>query len=71
MIIPVYTKGDKTQPGNYRPISLIDTIQKVVGRLILNNILDWIEENCILSPFQEGFRKYTSTIDQVIHFILL
>lgn len=70
-IIPVYKKGDKSLPGNYRSISLIDSLQKILGRLILNKIQEWVEEYSILSPLQAGFRAYTSTINQVFRFVLL
>lgn len=70
-IIPVFKKGDRSLPGNYRPISLIDTVQKVVGRMILSKVQKWMDDENILSSFQAGFRESISTIDQVFRFNLL
>lgn len=55
-------------PGNYRPISLIDIIQKIVGKMVLNKLQEWILDLNVLSPFQAGFRAATSTVEQVFRF---
>ncbi|XP_078518868.1 uncharacterized protein LOC144784041 [Lissotriton helveticus] len=52
-------------PTNYRPISLIDVPQKLLGRVLLNRLQEWEEETGVLSPYQAGFRKEVSTVDQV------
>ena len=61
LVIPVY-KGhpkNKSDPNSYRPITLLPVIYKVLERVILNRILDWIK-TCLI-PFpneqQHGFRQ--------------
>lgn len=70
-IIPIYKKGDHTRPSNYRPISLIDTIQKIMARFVLSRINTWIGECDILSTLQAGYRPHISTIDQVFRFMMI
>ena len=41
-IIPVYKSGDKTSTSNYRPISLLCVISKLLERLIYNKIINTV-----------------------------
>ena len=41
-VVPVYKKGDQEFVENYRPISLLSLISKVLGRCVFNNIKDHI-----------------------------
>ena len=67
-IILIYKKGARDLPGNYRPISLIDGL---FCRQILTKIEDWMDDHNILTNCQVGFRKKTSTIDQMFRFLLI
>ena len=69
VIVPIYKKGSRESPGNYRPISLTDGLQKVFCRQILFKLEEWIEENSVLTNCQAGFRKKTSTVDQMFRFV--
>ena len=71
IIIPIHKKGDVLVPGNHRPISLIDILQRIFCCQVLFKLDDWITEEQILSPYQAGFRKKVSTIDQVFRLQLI
>lgn len=60
-------KGNKppNEPSSYRPICLLDTMGKILERIIYNRLLPVIEEKGALSERQYGFRKSRSTIDAV------
>ena len=48
-VIPIYKSGDKTSVSNYRPISLLCILSKVMERLVYDNIIDhvWkLSTNC-------------------------
>jgi len=48
-VIPAYKSGDKTQPSNYRPISLLSHFSKIFVKFVST-------QNSILCPQQFGFR---------------
>ena len=55
---------DPTFPDNYRPISLLPTISKVIERVIKKRIVKFSEENNIIPQFQFGFRSAHSAEQQ-------
>ena len=61
MVIPIYKKGDKTMFGNYRPISLLPTISKVLEIIIYDQLSCYLKENKLLFDHQYGFRSKHST----------
>ena len=61
-VIPVYKKGEKNEPGNYRPISLLSVFDKVLEKLMSYRLSNYLQQNKILYEFQFGFRKHYSTI---------
>ena len=63
---PIYKKGDKSQPGNYRPVSLTSVLCKVMETFIKNSLNNHLINNNILSDQQFGFVSGRSTITQLI-----
>ena len=57
---------DKTQPKNYRPISLLPTMGKLFERLINDEIMKQLESENRLPESQAGFRAKRSTQDQLL-----
>ena len=66
-IIPVFKAGDPNSVRNYRPISLLSNTSKVFERLIYNKTITHISKS--ISPFQFGFTKNCSTLQQLLVFI--
>ncbi|CAB3990931.1 Hypothetical predicted protein [Paramuricea clavata] len=60
-IVPVHKKGEKSQVENYRPISLLSIISKVLERCVLRNIRDHLLQ--LINDSQHGFipRKLCTT----------
>ena len=56
-----YKKGSKFDPGDYRPISLIPVISKLLERIVYNQIYNYLTNTEQLTQEQSGFRKYHST----------
>ena len=69
LITPVFKKGSKAIPQNYRPISLTSHIIKTFERIIRNKIVDHLERNHIICKHQHGFRKGRSCLTQLIKHI--
>ena len=66
-IIPIYKSGDKQFTTNYRPISLISNLAKVLEKLLHFRILRFIKKNNILFDNQFGFRKNIGTKEALAH----
>ena len=60
-IIPIHKKGIKTDPNNYRPISLLCSLSKILEKAVAIQLNDHLERNNIISNSQFGFRKGTGT----------
>ena len=58
---PLYKKEAKTKPKNYRPISLLPLLLKIIERIIHNQTQEFLDKNNILYKYQSGFRKHHST----------
>ena len=54
---------DKTDPSNYRPISLLNSFMKIYEGLICRRLSHFFEENNILSPYQAAYREHRSIFD--------
>ena len=65
-VTAVFKKGDRTQPANYRPVSLTCIACKVLEHIISSNIRAHLDQHNILNDFQHGFRKHHSCETQLI-----
>ena len=64
--MPLYKKGDKDLPSNYRPISLISCLRKIMERVIFKHIYNFLWDNDIIYRSQSGFLPGHSTVFQLI-----
>jgi hypothetical protein len=60
-VIPIFKKNDNTIPGNYRPISLLSIINKIIEKLMYSRLYKFLSKHKILYPYQFGFRENHST----------
>lgn len=68
VVIPVHNKVDSKEVANYRPISIIPTLSKVLEKVLNNGLVDFLKQKNILSKNQFGFRKCLSTEDATVAF---
>ena len=61
IIHPIFKSGDPSDPSNFRPISIIPIISKVVERVVQHQLYHYLSYNHLLSPAQHGFRPRHST----------
>ena len=64
----IFKKGDKAEPGNYRPVSLTSVLCKVAEGFVKDNLYRFLEEKNIISKDQHGFRKARSCVTQLLQF---
>lgn len=60
-IIPIYKAGDKENPGNYRPISLLTTMSKIFETVLKNRIVNFLYKTSNFDENQFGFLKSSNT----------
>ena len=58
---PLFKKGSKTNPSNYKPISLLHLISKIVEKLIHGQTSSFLSNNELFYNYQSGFWKNDST----------
>ena len=60
-VTPIFKSGDNQVFSNYRPISILPSISKVLEKIVYTRLYDFITNNNILSSHQYGFRPKRST----------
>ena len=60
-IKPVFKKGNRNLPENYRPVSILTVVSKVLEKAIYIQLETYLKNNNILYSHQSGFRKKHST----------
>ena len=51
---------------NYRPISILPVVSKILERYVFNQIYKFLNDNSILSKYQSGFRPKNSTLTALL-----
>ena len=68
-ITTIFKTGDVSVLTKYRPISVTPTFAKVFERLLLNQLLEYLEKFGLLNKNQFGFQSRKSSTDAVLYFI--
>lgn len=68
-VIPIYKNGDSHQFTNYRPISILSQLSKILEKLFVARLNGFISSHSLLHDSQYGFRKNRSTAHALIDLI--
>ena len=60
-VIPIHKSGAHSNPDNYRPISVLPVISKIIEKVIHHQLITFLDKNHLLTKFQFGFRPKLST----------
>ena len=60
-VIPIYKKGSLNNISNYRSISLLPSISKILEKLVFKQLITYLNENKLLFDSEYGFRAGHST----------
>ncbi len=66
-VVPIYKNGDKLSCDNYRPISLVSSIAKILDKIVAIKLTNHLDLNKLIYPYQFGFQKKVSTEDSLLH----
>ena len=65
-ITPIHKKEDPSDPSNYRPISLLSAVGKVLEKLVHKHVFNFCRDNALISSLQSGFVPGDSTVNQLV-----
>lgn len=61
VVTPIHKSGSLTDANNYRPISVLPVVSKILEKAVQQQLTNYLEENNLLSTKQFGYRKNRST----------
>ena len=65
-VTPIHKKGDRTDPNNYRPVSLTSQVCKVLETVVREKIVKHMKDNKLFSNSQHGFREGRSCLTNLL-----
>ncbi|CAB4033028.1 Hypothetical predicted protein, partial [Paramuricea clavata] len=65
-VTPIFKKGKRNDPNNYRPISVISAVAKIFEKLIFEQLYNYFSSNSLLTHCQSGFRSLHSTLTALL-----
>ena len=65
-VTSIFKKGNRSDPGNYRPVSLTSIICKVLESFVRDQVMKYMEDNNFFSDCQHGFRRCRSCVTQLL-----
>jgi len=68
-VTAVYKKGNKSNPSNYRPVSLTVNLCKVLESIMRDNIMEHIQKHKLIKESQYGFVKGRSCLTNLLVFL--
>ena len=68
-VVPIFKKGERHLPSNYRPVSLTSITCKILEHIVHSSIMNHYEGSKILTDCQHGFRKKRSCETQLISLV--
>ena len=68
-VIPICKSGPKNLVHNYRPISLLPCLSKVLEKVIKNKLVSFLEKQKIFYDYQNGFREKRSVLHALLDVI--
>lgn len=65
-ITPIFKKGSRNDPANYRPVSLTSQVCKVLESIVKEHVFDHLKNKNLLSENQHGFREGRSCLSNLL-----
>ncbi|MES9994358.1 MAG: reverse transcriptase family protein [Candidatus Thiodiazotropha sp.] len=65
-VTPVFKKNDPSDVSNYRPISLLNTLGKVLEKIVHKYVFNFLNDHHVITTLQSGFVPGDSTVNQLV-----
>ena len=67
-VAPIFKKGKRDDPANYRPVSLTSVVCKVLESIVRDKIIEHLDKNKPLRVSQHGFMRHRSCLTNLLKF---
>ena len=67
-ITPLFKRGSKNKPENYRPVNLISVVCKLLETLIRDHMVEFLVKHKLINTYQHGFLKARSCLTNLLCF---
>ena len=68
-VTPIFKKGQKSSPGNYRPVSLTSVSCKMMEAIVKDDIVHYLDKKKLIRTSQHGFVKGRSCVSNILEFL--
>jgi len=68
LIVPLFKKGNRSDPCNHRPVRLTSVVCKVMERIVKDNVVEHLNEYNVIKGSQSGFTKGCSCLTNLLEF---
>ena len=65
-VSPIHKKNDPSEISNYRPISLLSTVGKVLEKIVHKHVFNFFHDHHVITTLQSGFVPGDSTVNQLV-----
>lgn len=62
-VVPIFKSGSKSLKSNFRPISLLSSLSKIIEKCVKNQLSSYLDSHSIITNIQYGFRSNINTSD--------
>ena len=69
IVTPIHKSGDQQNPGNFRPISILPALSKILEKVVCSQLTSYLITNHVLSSSQYAYRPSHSTEDAVLDIV--
>ena len=66
-VIPLHKKDNKDVCNNYRPVSILPVVSKILERIAFKNVYNFFHQHSLLTCHQSGFSPNDSTVNQLAY----
>ena len=64
-VTPLHKKSDKNIMNNYRPISLLSCVGKILEKIVFKHVFNYLRDHALITLCQSGFIPGDSTVNQL------
>ena len=68
-VVPLHKKDDILNPENYRPVSIIPVMSKILERVVFSQVLRYLKDNDLLNPNHHAYRDKHSTTTAMLQML--